>query len=168
MPSVAEANEDGEEAMGPIVTPVVTRVTGIDGRTSPNGRGDRAPSRTRTYNLRIKSPQLCQLSYRGVRPESTQEREHALRPASQSGHPDWTKINKSRRFGVTLVARARGRRPSGPPGVTHVGSAITSERPLRARCGHGIGPRGRTTGLHCGACEDGPPVGCRDPGVVTQ
>ena len=24
-----------------------------------------APSRTRTYNLRIKSPQLCQLSYRG-------------------------------------------------------------------------------------------------------
>ena len=29
------------------------------------GYGMSAPSRTRTYNLRIKSPQLCQLSYRG-------------------------------------------------------------------------------------------------------
>ena len=31
------------------------------------GRAGHAPGRNRTFNLRIKSPLLCQLSYRGAR-----------------------------------------------------------------------------------------------------
>src|SRR4051795_13679206 len=43
------------------------------GTTVSLPRGGHAPARNRTWNLRIKSPLLCQLSYRGAAEEDSGE-----------------------------------------------------------------------------------------------